>query len=223
MKNRIVAFLMLCVVLAGCANSKNQPEQPAEPVQMETLVEEASVIRPLPETVMEALENSTVNVAFTQADFSVNEAGNIILRMNIYAYDKFDMVDISSLKNGDMILLSGEEVLVNTVERNDYGTVLVNGGLDEGGFDLETDDNGIYYVQGYSDMKSWYLAGEGEYPLSDDFFFTDNADLDLGTLTYNTQELLDGVPDANIGYQPQNTTVRIENGQIVEMVRIYMP
>jgi hypothetical protein len=143
--------------------------------------------------------------------------------MQVFSYDKFDMVDISGLKAGDTILLSGEELPVHSVERNEQGTVLVNGGLDEGGFDLATDDSGIYFVHGYSDMKTWNLVGEVEYPVSDDFVFTDSADLEQDEVTYNAEDLLDSIPGTEYGYQPQSTTIRVENGLVVAMERICTP
>ena len=226
MKLKILTIVMLCAILAGCTSSGSKPEQPAEPTAVETKAEEtvaAAVIRPLPDTTMEALENSVLNISFTQNDLYQDESGKTILRMQIYTYEKFDMVDISRLKAGDIFLHSGEEIPVESVERNAHGTVLVNGGLDEGGFDLATDDSGIYYVHGYSDMKSWIPVGIAEFVISETFVFNDSADLELGTAVYDAEDLVNGVPESIFGYQPQNTTVRIENGQVVEMNRIYTP
>lgn len=226
MKLKILTIVMLCAILAGCTSSGSKPEQPAEPTAVETKAEEtvaAAVIRPLPDTTMEALENSVLNISFTQNDLYQDESGKTILRMQIYTYEKFDMVDISRLKAGDIFLHSGEEIPVESVERNAHGTVLVNGGLDEGGFDLATDDSGIYYVHGYSDMKSWIPVGIAEFVISETFVFNDSADLELGTAIYDAEDLVNGVPESIFGYQPQNTTVRIENGQVVEMNRIYTP
>jgi hypothetical protein len=45
----------------------------------------------------------------------------------------------------------------------------------------------------------------------------------LDTVVYDAEDLVNGVPESIFGYQPQNTTVRIENGQVVEMNRIYTP
>ena len=194
MKIRIFSILVLCMILTGCANATNLPEQNTEPVPVETQTEAAdtaAVIQPIPDTTMEAMKDSVLNISFEQGDFYRDDSGTILLRMQIYSYDKFDMVDISAMEAGDTILLSGEVIPVNSVERNDYGTVLVNGGLDAGGFDLATDDSGIYYVQGYSDMKSWYLAGEAECPVSGDFIFTDSADLEKEEATYSAESLLD--------------------------------
>lgn len=221
MKVRVFAIALICVLLTGCAKADNQPEQPAEMVAAQT--EATAMIRPLPETTMEALENSTVHIAFEQGDFYRDDSGNVLLRMKIYSYDQFDMVDISGLKAGDTILVSGEEILVNTVERNDFGSVLVNGGLEEGGLDLATDDSGIYFVHGYSDMKSWHQVGEAEFPVSADFVFTDSSDLDAGAVIYDAEAVMKGEPAAGAGYLPQNTLVRIENGQVMSMERIYTP
>lgn len=226
MKLKILTIVMLCAILAGCTSSGSKPEQPAEPTAVETKAEEtvaAAVIRPLPDTTMEALENSVLNISFTQNDLYQDESGKTILRMQIYTYEKFDMVDISRLKAGDIFLLSGEEIPVESVERNDYGTVLINGGLDEGGFDLATDDSGIYFVHGYSDVKSWMPVADAEFVVSETFVFHDSANLELDTVVYDAEDLVNGVPEFIFGYQPQNTTVRIENGQVVEMNRIYTP
>lgn len=229
MKLRTLLIVLLCLLLSGC-NAVSQPAQttaaePAQTAAAEPARTEASgnVIRPLEDTTMEAMDNATVHISFGQEDISQGEDGRIVLRMQVYSYEKFDMVDISGLKAGDTILVSGEEIAVTSVQRNDHGTVLVNGGLDEGGFDLATDDSGIYYVQGYSDMKSWYLVGQAQYPVAEGFVFADSADLEQGELTYTAGQLLDGAPAAAFGYQPQNTTVRVENGQVAAMYRIYTP
>ena len=179
MKFRVLISLLLCILLAGCTNGKSQPEPAPETAQPETTAA-AAVIRPLPDTTMEAIDNAIVPISMGQGDFYQDESGNIFLHFQVYSYDQFDMVDISCLKAGDTILLSGEEIPVNTVECNDYGTVLINGGLDAGGFDLVTDEDGVYYEMGYSDHKNWYEVGEATIRVSADFEGVDSADLELG-------------------------------------------
>ena len=223
MKMRTFGIVILCILLMGCAKMNNQQPQPLKTIPAETAAGEQMLIAALPDTTMETLEDGIVNVSIEQNGFSRDAAGNVVLRMQVYSYEKFDMVDIAALKIGDIIQVSGEKILVSAVERNDLGTILVNGGLDEGGFDLATDDSGVYFVHGYSDMKTWNLLGEVEYPVSDEFVFTDAADLDHGEVIYDAADLAESVPAIEFGYQPQNTTVRIENGQIVAMNRIYTP
>lgn len=229
MKKHLSVVLLLCILLGGCAPSQPKGEPSVEPVQMETAVnteesvEAAVVILPLPDNTMDELDNAIVNVSFSQGDFYRNESGDIFLRMQVYTYDKYDLVDISGLKAGDTILLSDEETLVSSVERNEYGTVMVNGGLDEGGVDLVTDDSGVYYALGYNDVKSWNLAGEAEYIVSESFVFSDSADLEQGLVTYTAEDLVNAGSELCNGFQPQNTMVRIEDGQVVAMERIYTP
>ena len=226
MKLRIIAIVLLCAILSGCTSSGSKPEQTAESAAVETKAEETvapAVIHPLPDATMKALDNAVLNISFEQTDVYQDESGKTILRTQIYTYEKFDLVDISGMKAGDTILLLGEEIQVKSVERNAHGTVLVNGGLDEGGFDLATDDCGIYFVHGYSDMKSWIPVGSAEFVVSDTFVFYDSADLELGTAVYDAEDLVNAIPESLFGYQPQNTTVRIENGQVAEMNRIYTP
>lgn len=228
MKLRVLIIALLCMFLCACASPVDRQEQTEASIQVETTQEattpeETAVIHPLPDTTMETLENSIVNISFEEGGFYRDESGRVFLRMKIYSYDKFDMVDISGLKPGNAVILSSEKLTVRSVDRNDYGTVLVNGGLDEGGFDLATDDSGIYYAHGYSDMKSWNLVGEAEYPVSEEFVFTDSADPELGEMNYTAANLADSIPAPAFGYQPQNTMVRIENGWVVAMNRIYTP
>lgn len=226
MKLRILMIFLLCILLTGCAARSAAPAETTAPVPSEATGQtpaQSAPVCPLPDTTMAALANSTVNISLEEGDVYRDASGRIYLRMQVYSYEKFDMVDISLLEAGSTILLSGEQIPVTAVERNDHGTVLINGGLDEGGFDLATDDEGTYYVQGYSDMKSWYLVCEAEFPVSEDFVFTDSADLDLGAVSYTGEDLLAGIPVPELGYRPNNTIVRIENGEASAMERIFTP
>ena len=76
-----------------------------------------------------------------------------------------------------------------------------------------------FHKQAYS----WNLVGKAEYPVSEEFVFTDSVDLEKNEVTYSTENLLENIPAPEYGYQPQNTMVRIENGQVVAMDRIYTP
>ena len=75
---------------------------------------------------------------------------------------------------------------------------------------------------GYSDAKNWYEVGEATIRVSTDFKAFDNADLDLGEVTYYPGDFLVGAV-TNYDFTPYNTTVRVEGGQIVELNRVYIP
>ena len=142
--------------------------------------------------------------------------------VKIYTYDKYDMVDVSMLKGGDTLVTNGGEVQVYALEQGANGTYSVNGGLEVGGLHLATDDSGFFFVQGYNDAKSWYQVGEATIRVSVDFMYYDNSDLDGGERVYYPGDFLVGeVTDYH--FTPYNTTVRVENDQIVAMYREYMP
>ena len=239
MKKLILILLVVCMSLSGCRNahadhtqtSTSKPETetvdtvPSDTVSgnMDSVVSEPSVtIYPLPDSTMEALDNSIFAISLAEGDAYVDDTGAMQMDVKVYSYDRFDMVDIAGLKTGDIIVTHSGEVKVSSVERNGYGTILINGGLDNGGFDLFCDDGGVYYEVGYSDAKSWYEVGEVTLRVSADLEFRDSIDLEQGEQIYYAGSFLTGeVTDYH--FTPHNTTVRTENGQIVSMERIYTP
>lgn len=67
------------------------------------------------------------------------------MKVKIYDYELFDLVDISLLEVGSIIVINKELVEVVSLERNELGTVIINGGLDAGGYELVTDGYGVFY------------------------------------------------------------------------------
>ena len=207
MKKISVIFTALFLLLAGCASAQTDPAQK---------------ISPLPDATMENLTDAILSVSLAEGDAYVDETGKMQMDMKIYSYDCYDMVDISNLKVGDTLVKHSGKVQVTSIEQNDAGTVYINGGLDNGGFDLVTDDCGVFYEMGYNDHKNWYQVGEATIRVSAAFKGSDCADPELGEVViYPGDFLVDAV--TNYDFTPYNTTIRIEGGQIVEMNRRYIP
>lgn len=207
MKKISVIFTALFLLLAGCASAQTDPAQK---------------ISPLPDATMENLTDAILSVSLAEGDAYVDETGKMQMDLKIYSYDCYDMVDISNLKVGDTLVRHTDEVQVTSIEQNDAGTIYINGGLDNGGFDLVTDDCGVFYEMGYNDHKNWYQVGEATIRVSADFKGSDCADPELGEVViYPGDFLVDAVK--NYDFTPYNTTIRIEGGQIVEMNRRYIP
>ena len=207
MKKISVIFTALFLLLAGCASAQTDPAQK---------------ISPLPDATMENLTDAILSVSLAEGDAYVDETGKMQMDLKIYSYDCYDMVDISNLKVGDTLVRHTDEVQVTSIEQNDAGTIYINGGLDNGGFDLVTDDCGVFYEMGYNDHKNWYQVGEATIRVSADFKGSDCADPELGEVViYPGDFLVDAV--TNYDFTPYNTTIRIEGGQIVEMNRRYIP
>ena len=139
---------------------------------------------------MNNLTDCTVAVSFDKGDAYVDENGVMQLKVKVYTYDLYDMVDISMLTPGDTIILRGEEVLITDLVRTEYGSVQINGGLDVGGYELITNENTAYFEIGYSDVKTYFELGETTIKVSGDFIFTDKMDLDKGEVTYYPEDFL---------------------------------
>ncbi len=182
------------------------------------------VVFPLPVTAdLANLTDCTLAVAFDKSCVTADESGALQLTATVYVYDLYDMVDISLLQEGDTLLMNGQPLVIESIERTQSGAVLLNGGLDNGGHDLFTNENGVYFETGYSDVKSYYELGEVTLPFAPDAVFTDGMDLDAGEVTYAPADLLDEESGIYDSFTPHNTSIVVQDGQIVAMARIYTP
>ncbi len=234
-KKIIVLWMVFCLLLTGCAASKKgngENEIPSDIAASKAMVssdtdsteqpKETHTITPLPDTTMENLTDAILSISLDEGDAYVDDQGRMQMDLKIYTYDKYDMVDIANLKVGDTVVRHSGEVKVISKEKNEAGTISINGGLENGGFDLVTDDCGIFYETGFNDVKNWYEIGEATIRVSVDFKGIDNADLEQGEVIIYPGDFLIGAV-TNYDFTPYNTTIRVEDGQIVEMNRVFIP
>lgn len=224
MKKLMFVTLAICYMFAGCSSGKTAAEI-IEPISATASTEQTaaeSKIYPLPDTTMDNLSNATLSISLEEGDAYVDDTGKMQMDIKIYSYDKYDMVDISMLKVGSILVTHTGKVEITSLDTKENGTVLINGGMDKNGFDLITDETGVFYEVGYNDTKNWYEIGKATIRVSADFVYRDTSDLDAGEILYYPGSFLVGeVTDYNL--TPYNTTIRVENSQIVEMHRVYMP
>ena len=193
----------------------------AEPTTAPTEAPAAKTIAPLPVTIdMNNLTDCTVAVSFAKEDVNADTKQ---LKVTVYAYDLYDMVDIAMLAVGDTIILRGEEVVVTSLNTTEYGSVEINGGLDAGGYELRTDENTVYYETGYSDAKTYFELGEAVLSVSDSFVLNDSADPEADTQTFTLEDLSSDKVTYIYGFDPHNTSIVIEGGVITQMKRVYTP
>ena len=209
----VILTLILSVgLIAGC-NSQTEKEE-----------NNTKVINPLPETLdVNALDNCTVAVSLEKGNAYVDDSGKMVMDVTVYSYELYDMVDISTLEENDVIVRQNKEVKITGLERLDSGLVRINGGEENGGFDLVSNDNTVYYETGMNDIKAYYELGKATIPVSVDFRYFDESEPEKEEKSYYPGDFL--TDDAGIEYNftPNNTSIVIENGYIIRMNKVYMP
>ena len=230
----LVLALSCLLGLVGCntgspaaeptATEKQEIQQATEAVENVPEAEEPAVIMPLPVTLdVTNLEDCTVAVSLEKGGVYVDETGAIIMEVTVFTYDLYDMVDVALLKEGDTIRCGQRDILVTSVERSETGLVMINGGLDAGGIELFAEDDTVYYERNYSDVKSYYELGKAFLPVSPDFAYNDESGFSEGQTLFRAEDFLDDEAGIDYYFSPNDTTIRIEDGYVVAMTRVYAP
>lgn len=222
----IILVVVFCIgMLAGCQKETIDEVADVENTETTETTEELSyTYYPLPSTIdINTLDNCTVAVSLEKGDAYVDETGKMVMNVTAYSYDVYDMVDIALLKVNDSIVRKGEEVKVTELERLESGLVIVNGGEENGGFSLISNNSTVFYEIGMSDAKAYFELGRVTLPVSTEFVYTDESELDAEPKQYFPGDFL--IEDAGIEYRftPHNTSILIENGVIIAMKRVYTP
>lgn len=181
-------------------------------------------IKPLPDALdLSSLTSGTVAASFDASSLKEVD-GQLQLSFTVYNYEKFDAADISGLKAGDVLVVSGQEMTVSSVQASD-GYVTVNGGEEAGGvlFSLDASSN-TYYVMGMDDSKTYYEKGQLTFPVADTCVLTDDADFEHPGQTTPASDLPKLLAQDDIyGFNPQSTTVTLKNSQITAIYRGFLP
>lgn len=231
---KVLAILLALSVLAlsACAakqaNSDTQKdsntaetEQKPGSEQTEQPTQGAKRIEPLAESLdLNALTDATVAASFGAEDISEKD-GKTEITLTVYDYDIYDIVDISLLAVGDTIVVDGKDMVVASREDKD-GFVTINGGLEQGGVDLTSDDSGVYYAVGMDDAKSYHELGRITVPVAEGFVLTDNSDPEHPDEIYAASELAK-LAGEGVGFTANNTQATIEHGELTVLARSYTP
>ena len=233
MKKTLAILLALSVLaLSACAakqaNSDTQTdsntaetEQKPGSEQTEQPAQGAKRIEPLAESLdLNALTDATVAASFGAEDISEKD-GKTEITLTVYDYDLYDMVDIAQLAVGDTIVVDGKDMVVASREDKD-GFVTINGGLEQGGVNLTSDDSGVYYAVGMDDAKSYHELGKITVPVAEGFVLTDNADPEHPDETYAASDLAK-LAGEGVGFTAGNTLATIEHGELTVLARSYTP
>ena len=159
------------------------------------------------------------------AAFAPEALADGALSFYVYSEDIYDIVDISEMAEGDTFWLGGLDFEVESLERED-DLLLINGGNENNGFTLRAyDEDNCWKVVMEDDYSTYTERGDAALPLADSVTFTDGWDIEKDPVTVSGAEAVaDAITGTDMNYfSSLNTTVRVEGGKIVEIVRAYMP
>ena len=216
---KLIFLFTLCLLLAGCTR-KNEPVTLPAPEPATRPIVQTNWIQPLPSAIdLENLGDCTLSVSLQEGDIYTDDTGVTQMKLTVYDYDRYGAADVAALRVGDTITIDGENVVVKELNVDAYGTVAINGGLDGDGYSLVTYEDTTYHRLLENDSKDYHEVGNITVPVDESFIYNDlSAEKPA---VYTVSDLLSG--KAEYSFYPQNTTVRLEKGQAVEMTRIFVP
>jgi len=219
---KLILLFSLCLLLAGCT-IKNEPATlPALEPATRPIVQ-TNWIQPLPSSVdLDNLEDCTLSVSLKEGDVYVDGTGATQMKLTVYEYDVYGAADIAALRVGDTITIDGQDVVVTELNVNEYGTVEINGGLDGDGYSLTTNEDTTYHRLLENDSKDYHEVGQITVPVDESFLYTDQSQLGEEPAVHVASDFLTG-GGIDYSFYPQNTTVRLEKGRVVEMTRVFVP
>lgn len=218
--------------IVGSADQKTDESITGETVSTEetgssTETESAAdKIMPLPETIdIDNLTDCQVAASFKPGDITKNDDGSLSVRFEVYDYELFDAVDISKMKVGDTIEILKKDIEIKSKEENDYGLIAINGGFEEGGYDLYPEGGGTYCTTTVDDSRDYYSLGTATMKTTKDFRFVDQSeDPQAAGKEYDADDFLNKFTSDNTEYDPYYTRVLIStDGEIKEINRIFVP
>ena len=222
-----LAVMTGCRVLAcaGCGTSGENQSTDITSTQVDMPIEtstEEICVEPIQSMYdVNDLSNSEFAASFTADDVKTQE-NQTSIHLTAYDYEQFTASEIENLKVGDTLVIDQKEMKVESVEPQSDSWIQINGGLEQDGCDLYKGEDGLYYEM-QLESKSYQPMTELDLPLTKNFVFMDSSDPDKQGQKYNTEEFLDLLKDDVYGFYPNNSTVTVENGEITQITRNFIP
>lgn len=217
---------MTVLALAGCGKQKADVPTTSQTPEASGPEREGKRIEPLASGIsLDMSEDCTFAASFENKDIVLNDEGAMTIHMTVYTCEFFDIVDIAVMQQGDVLVIGGKELKVDSVERSDR-FVKVNGGIDGGGVVLAAADSGGYCetLSPASDIVYNYIPlGDVTLKVDQDFLYCDQSDIDGTERTYYPGDLLMMTDTVDFGCTARNCAVTVSGGKIVNVTRTYTP
>ena len=200
-------------------------EAPAFELTAPEGVSEARRIAPIEVAIdLNALADGEYGFSFEPADLQVTDEGVFFESAHIYTDDWYAAGEVEDLAEGDVVEVEGVPIPVNTLESGD-GYYAVNGGGDGGCTLFRPEGAENYLALQEDDLHALTDQGPITLPLAVDAAFTDAWDIDGEPVTVTgDQAIVQAVTESEgPGFNGDNTTVKVADGQIVSLRRGYTP
>ena len=143
--------------------------------------------------------------------------------VHIFTEDMYDIAQLEALNIGDSIVVNGETVQVSSIEYGD--TILINGGMLEGGVDLAPIEEGnSWRFCGDDDISAYTEVGVTTLEVDPSATYIDASNINADPVKADYEGIVDAMmASEDETFDQYNTTVRIENGKVVEINRVFRP
>lgn len=186
---------------------------------------EGNFITPNPcEVDVDNIENGIYNVYISE--YGVNEdAGRLMLNAEICTVETFDIADINRMAEGDVIYIDGVLLPINSIDYTKWGIININGGIENFGSALVAEDESNCFVHAGIDLeKSYKSHGMANLPVSDDVKLINQRNLpDVKEYTGSEAISLFNEMVQEGPLYCDNCSIMVENGEIIEITRLYTP
>ena len=167
--------------------------------------------------------DATYSAGFDRADIK----DGVIENVRLCTDDIYDIVDVNKMAVGDTFEAEGNTVTIESIERDEYGNININGGMDaENGYTLTTEeDTNGWMTMLDDDLTTHTERGVVTLPMAGNVTFTDSSDLESEPVTVTGIEAVTQaiMASQNDSFYPDNTDIVIEGGQITQINRIFVP
>ena len=158
-----------------------------------------------------------------------NLKDGVLNDVEIYSMDLYDPAAVEKLAVGDTFTGEGREVTVETLETDEFGQIVINGGyLEDNGFTLTKLDE--EYGDGWrtttdDDFATYTLRDTLSLTLDENVTFEDTWDIDGEPVNATGIEAVTNaiMTSENDRFHELSTELRLEDGKVVEIIRSYVP